>query len=39
MHSAHRLVKEDGRYALIAACAAGGQGAGMIVERHPDATA
>lgn len=37
MHAAHRLVKEDGKYALIAACAAGGQGVGMIVERHPDA--
>merc|ERR1719320_667609 len=38
MHSAHRLIKEDGQYALIAACAAGGQGVGMIVERYPDAT-
>merc|ERR1712025_1465465 len=37
MHSAHRLIKEDGQYALIAACAAGGQGVGMILERHPDA--
>ncbi|XKL65335.1 hypothetical protein PGB90_008755 [Kerria lacca] len=38
-HAAHRLVREDGQFALIAACAAGGQGVGMIVERHPDATA
>jgi len=37
MHSANRLIKEDGKYALIAACAAGGQGVGMIMERHPDA--
>jgi len=37
MHSANRLIKEDGQYALIAACAAGGQGVGMIMERHPDA--
>lgn len=39
MHTAHRLVKEDGQFGLIAACAAGGQGVGMILERHPDATA
>ncbi|KAK7602142.1 hypothetical protein V9T40_009583 [Parthenolecanium corni] len=38
-HAAHRLVREDGQFALIAACAAGGQGVGMIVERHPDAKA
>jgi len=37
MHSAHRMIKEDGQFALIAACAAGGQGVGMILERHPDA--
>jgi len=37
MHSANRLIMEDGKYALIAACAAGGQGVGMIMERHPDA--
>ena len=24
-HAANRLIKEDGKYALIAACAAGGQ--------------
>lgn len=29
----NRLIHEDGRYALIAACAAGGQGHAMIVER------
>merc|ERR1719412_467449 len=27
MHSANRMIKEDGQFALIAACAAGGQGA------------
>jgi len=37
IHAANRLIKEDGQYACIAACAAGGQGVGMIVERHPDA--
>ncbi|XP_022182179.1 trifunctional enzyme subunit beta, mitochondrial [Myzus persicae] len=39
VHTANRLVREDGQFGLIAACAAGGQGVGMIVERHPDATA
>ncbi|XP_042230114.1 trifunctional enzyme subunit beta, mitochondrial-like [Homarus americanus] len=38
MHSANRLIKEDGQYACISACAAGGQGVGMIVERYPGAT-
>merc|ERR1719154_462187 len=37
MHSANRMIKEDGQFALIAACAAGGQGVGMIMERHPAA--
>ena len=37
MHSANRMIKEDGQFALIAACAAGGQGVGMVLERHPDA--
>jgi acetyl-CoA acyltransferase len=36
MHTANRLIKEDGKYGIIAACAAGGQGVGMIIERHPD---
>ncbi|XP_077283409.1 mitochondrial trifunctional protein beta subunit [Arctopsyche grandis] len=39
MHTANRLVREDGQYGVIAACAAGGQGVGMILERHPDANA
>jgi len=38
MHSAHRLVREDGQFALIAACAAGGLAVAQILERHPDAT-
>jgi len=32
-----RLIREDGQYGVIAACAAGGQGVGMLIERHPDA--
>ena len=38
MHTAHRLIKEDGQFGLIAACAAGGQGVGMLMERYPGAT-
>ena len=38
MHTANRLVKEDGKFGLIAACAAGGQAVGMVLERHPEAT-
>ncbi|GIY79351.1 trifunctional enzyme subunit beta, mitochondrial [Caerostris darwini] len=34
--AANRLIKEGGQYALVAACAAGGQGHGMIVERYPN---
>nr|AFM90409.1 trifunctional enzyme subunit beta, mitochondrial-like protein [Callorhinchus milii] len=33
--AAHRLIKNGGQYALVAACAAGGQGHGMIVETYP----
>ena len=32
--AANRLIHADGRYALIAACAAGGQGHAMIIERY-----
>ncbi|VVC91341.1 unnamed protein product [Leptidea sinapis] len=39
MHTAHRLVREDGQLGVISACAAGGQGVAMILERHPDAVA
>lgn len=37
MHTANRLIREDGQFGLVAACAAGGQGVAMILERHPDA--
>ncbi|GAB1605374.1 trifunctional enzyme subunit beta, mitochondrial-like [Argonauta hians] len=33
--AANRLQKEGGQYALVAACAAGGIGHGMIVEAYP----
>lgn len=39
MHTANRLVREDGKLGVVAACAAGGQGVAMLLERHPDATA
>ena len=32
--AANRLIKEDDRCALVAACAAEGQGTAMIVERY-----
>lgn len=31
--AANRLIREDGQYALVTACAAGGQGHAMILER------
>lgn len=34
--AANRLKWENGRYALIAACAAGGQGHAMIIERYTE---
>ena len=37
MHTANRLVREDGQLGVVAACAAGGQGVAMVIERHPDA--
>lgn len=33
--AANRLLKDGGRYGLVAACAAGGLGHGMIIERYP----
>uniref|UniRef100_A0A146M791 acetyl-CoA C-acyltransferase n=1 Tax=Lygus hesperus TaxID=30085 RepID=A0A146M791_LYGHE len=39
VHTANRLIRDDKTFGLIAACAAGGQGVGMIVERHPDGVA
>jgi acetyl-CoA acyltransferase len=32
--AANRLIHEDGRFAIVAACAAGGLGHGMVVERY-----
>lgn len=34
MTSANRLAKSGGRFAVLAACAAGGQGHAMLVERY-----
>jgi acetyl-CoA acetyltransferase family protein len=34
--AANRLIHQGGRYALIAACAAGGQGHAMIIERYSE---
>lgn len=34
--AANRLIHENGRFALIAACAAGGQGHAMIIERYSE---
>lgn len=39
MHTANRLVREDGQLGVVAACAAGGQGVAMLIERYPGATA
>jgi acetyl-CoA acyltransferase len=33
--AANRLIHEDGNLALVAACAAGGQGHAIILERYP----
>jgi len=33
--AANRLHAEGGKYALVAACAAGGHGHGMLIERYP----
>jgi len=34
--AANRLIKEGGQFGLIAACAAGGQGHAMLVEKYPN---
>lgn len=34
--AANRLISENGKYALIAACAAGGQGHAMVIEKYDD---
>lgn len=39
MHTANRLVRENGQLGVVAACAAGGQGVAMLLERHPEANA
>lgn len=39
MHTANRLVRENGKFGVVSACAAGGQGVAMVIERHPDASA
>ena len=31
--AANRLIKENGKYGIVSACAAGGIGVGMLVER------
>ena len=36
--AAHRLEEEDGRFALVTACAAGGLGHAMLIERYDDGT-
>jgi acetyl-CoA acyltransferase len=35
MSAVNRLHDEDGRWALVSACAAGGQGHAMLIERLP----
>jgi len=32
--AANRLIREDGKYALVSACAAGGQGHAIVLERY-----
>ncbi|MEX0845163.1 MAG: acetyl-CoA C-acyltransferase [Balneolaceae bacterium] len=34
--AANRLIREDGTFALVSACAAGGQGHAVVLERYPD---
>lgn len=34
--AANRLIREDGKYALVSACAAGGQGHAIILEKFED---
>lgn len=34
-HASHRLKHENGRYAIVAACAAGGHAFGGLIERYP----
>ena len=34
--AANRLQKEGGKFGLVAACAAGGQGHALLIERYPN---
>lgn len=34
--AANRLIREDGQFALVSACAAGGQGHAVVLERYPN---
>jgi acetyl-CoA acyltransferase len=34
-HAANRLRHEKGQFAVVAACAAGGHGVGMLIEAYP----
>jgi acetyl-CoA acyltransferase len=34
--AANRLIHEDGTFAMVSACAAGGQGHAVVLERYPD---
>jgi acetyl-CoA acyltransferase len=34
--TANRLINEGGQFGLVAACAAGGHGHAMLVERYPN---
>ncbi|MBO6585029.1 MAG: acetyl-CoA C-acyltransferase [Gracilimonas sp.] len=34
--AANRLIREDGTFALVSACAAGGQGHAVVLERYPN---
>lgn len=38
MRSTLSFFREDGQFGIIAACAAGGQGVGMLIERYPGAS-
>ncbi|HFB67572.1 MAG TPA: acetyl-CoA C-acyltransferase, partial [Calditrichae bacterium] len=33
--AANRLIREDGQFALVAACAAGAMGNAILLERYP----
>ncbi|HBQ61342.1 MAG TPA: acetyl-CoA C-acyltransferase [Balneolaceae bacterium] len=34
--AANRLIREDGEFAMVSACAAGGQGHAVVLERYPN---